>query len=293
MTKKPESGAEIGTAKNENKIKNKFAKCSEEFLRLLPFVEPTTASLIFMCVASLDQREATTNSTKVIIELDDFLDAIPRPKSAEIVGSSNYTHWFKGIWNKALLVSVDGEVILENYTVDYESDLVDGELYTREVIKVQFNVRALRRFFENFKGQWYQVWVNDVYRLRKHHSWNTLRNLIYYQTSSHIIRKEYWTSDIKWYLGLDENAFVKKDGHFLRTNFEQQCIRAPLAELAGGEYIKVRMHNNRGKEDYFHKDFRKGEDGKWHIKYFISYEIHRNLISYVNNKQDDTEEETL
>lgn len=265
------------STENKNPIKGVYVKVSKDFLDNLPVISPTTASIILMAVATLNQRKGTENHVVTNIFLEDMLEALNMPSSASDVRDPNFYTWFNREFDIASKVKVNGILIIEEYALEDKSAIVDGKKVKRKVVEIIFSKDAMQ-FFQKISGQFFQILVDGVYRLSHKYSWELYKEFILRQNySGGVTELEFFTSYYKGMLDIDKDAYVRRDGHFDRTNFDKRCVREPLNDIAGGGQILLRRKDNNGKADYFYKDKVPGSDGRLHIKYYISYEV-KNFI---------------
>jgi hypothetical protein len=218
------------------------------------------------------------NYPEVEVPKADFKRVLKLPKYCD--DRSNYLKWLKKRYSELMdIATINGEAVLEEVRTEY------GKL----IIVYNSNVME---YFEglgmDYTGhRYHRIWVDDLYDLEDVHSWNWRRMLMLYGDTSKVSQHFFTTKQIKDFLGLTVDSYMRKSGGFDRTNFEKKCITKPLEDLNGSEQVRVFPYiSNEFKTVMFKKvkDGNTNYDGV--MGYSFRYRVYDNIKNKNKNKED-------
>ncbi len=252
-------------------LENNFIGIREDGLRGLAPLSSLQAKLLLAPLTYIKHTEQC-NSPEVEVPKTDLKRVLKLPKSCD--DRSNYLKWLKRNYSELMEVAtINGEPVLEEVRSEYGN------------IIITYSCEAMEYFeglgWDYSCQRYHRIWVNDLYDLEDIHSWNWRRMLMLYGDTSKISQHFFTTKQIKEFLGLTIDSYMRKTGGFDRTNFEKKCITKPLEDLSKNEQIRIIPYISN---EFKTVIYRKVKDGTSNYDGVRGYEFRYKVSDHIKNK---------
>jgi hypothetical protein len=219
----------------ENSLKNQMIAIAKSLAKMQTTWSPMQKKLLTMVLSKIDWSKSG-NSNVVELDKREIIEAL-----GSKIDSEHQSAFLRGEFEKLARNSEIKWTSKEDKDVWEDGYLIIKRSSSRYRIKITLNqdyMPLLENLIGNF--QYVTLWSNDIYSFKSKFTFALFEELrMNYDTRYFVNERDYSTKQLKDLFGLTKDDYVKADGKFNRTTFEDRTINTAVEEINAGEMMKI------------------------------------------------------